>query len=362
MERLAALIAAAVNMRTLYPANHPRCLKSVEDVTAGLQEILRETGAEDVTYVIIGDDLVVGDDVIRKTNLSVTEFIAILRRRGIERLTLADGLTAEELHPLVGSLAGGEAPQSSPHVVLGRAHILMEEEPKPPDQKRDLAEQVEIIRELWAKFRVDRTLPAGHLEELVWSLIDSLGRTTRSMLPLANLKQHDEYTFVHSINVSLLVLAQARAFGVSGPLLHAFGMAALLHDIGKLTIPLDILNKPGKLDDSEWKVMRSHPQQGALFLAEMEGTPPLAIVVAYEHHLRYDQRPNYPVLREERLPDLASRMTAIADTYDAMSTCRPYQEPLGRAAALVLLTKRSGSFYDPSLVANFKRLISESTA
>ena len=161
---------------------------------------------------------------------------------------------------------------------------------------------------------------------------------------------------MHSVNVSLLVLAQARSFGLQGAMLHAFGMAGLLHDIGKLTVPIDILNKPGKLEGEQWAVMQSHAEQGSWYLSEMEGALPLTAVVAFEHHLRFDTQPAYPILKTPRVPNLASRMTSIADAYDAMQTVRPYQKPLMRASALEILKKRAGAFYDPLLVANFARL------
>ncbi len=108
--------------------------------------------------------------------------------------------------------------------------------------------------------------------------------------------------------------------------------------------------------------MKGHARQGGLYLAELDALSPMSAIVAYEHHLRYDGEPNYPRLRSRRLPNLASRMTAIADTYDAMSTTRPYQAPLGRAVAFEVLRKRSGTFYDPTLVANFIRLIEQTPA
>ncbi|MDQ6800408.1 MAG: HD domain-containing protein [Acidobacteriota bacterium] len=354
-------IAAAINMRALYPANHPRVVQTVEQIVAGLHRFLQQTKSESVTYLIVGDDLVVGQEVIRKTSLSLRQFVEMLKRRGIERLTLAAGLDQEETHQLIGALSANDPLTSSPHVILGRVHVDMEEE-RPEASHREISlEQLEKVREAWAKFRVERKLPMGQMEDLVWNFIDSISRTTRAILPLAKLKEHDEYTFVHSVNVSLLVLAQARSFGIQGPMLHAFGMAGLLHDIGKLTVPISILNKPGKLEGDEWETMKGHAQQGAWYLGEIEGASPLAVVVAFEHHLRYDGQQNYPVLRSPRVPNLASRMTSIADTYDAMSTVRPYQQPLARAAAFELLKKRSETFYDPLLVANFIRLVSEAT-
>ena len=359
MEHIATQIAAAINMRALYPANHPRVVQTVEQIVAGVHRLLQQTKSDSLTYLIVGDDLVVGQDVIRKTSLSVRQFVEVLKRHGIERLTLAAGLQQEEAHQLIGALAANEALASSPHIILGRVHVELEEEHADAARRELTPEQLESVREAWAKFRVERKLPMGEMEDLVWNFIDSISRTTRSILPLAKLKEHDEYTFVHSVNVSLLVLAQARSFGIQGPMLHAFGMAALLHDIGKLTVPIGVLNKPGKLEGGEWETMKGHAQQGAWYLGEIEGASPLSVIVAFEHHLRYDGQPNYPVLRSPRLPNLASRMTSIADTYDAMSTVRPYQQPLTRAASFELLKKRSETYYDPLLVANFIRLVSE---
>lgn len=358
MEVLASQIAAATNMRALYPPSHPRVLSSVERFLATLEQITRAGGKESVTYLIVGDDLVAGDEVIRRTTISVNAFLEILKQRGIERLTLAAGLPAEEADAFLEALAFNRPLASSSHIIVGRARLVMDEEEVTLEKRRELSvDQLEVVRDAWARFRVERKLPVHQLEELVWSFIDSLGKTTRAILPISDLKEHDEYTFIHSVNVSLLVLAQARSFGMWGPMLHAFGMAALLHDIGKLTVPLGVLNKPGKLDAEEWQVMKGHAEEGAWHLSAMEGVPPLSLVVAFEHHLRYDRRPNYPLLRAPREPGLASRMTAIADTYDAVSTSRPYQQPASRAAAFEVLTQRAGSFYDPQLVGNFIRVI-----
>lgn len=362
MEHVATLISAAVNMRTLYPANHPRVLHGVDQILSAFHQLLEKRKEDSITYVLVGDDLVAGEEVIRKTTLPVREFIGLLNRRGIERLTFGAGIDIDELRAFVEALASGQPFKNSGHIVVGRARVVLGEEEKAGDKRRELSEQIEIVRDAWAQFRVERKLPIDQLEELVWSLIDSVARTTRSMLPLAQLKQHDEYTFVHSVNVSLLVLTQARCFGIWGPTLHAFGMAALLHDLGKLVIPIEVLNKPGKLESAEWETMKGHAAEGAWFLSEIEGAPQLAAVVAFEHHLRYDEQPNYPLLTTPRLPNLASRMTAIADMYDAVSTVRPYQEPMCRAAAFELLKKRSGTFYDPVLTANFIRMIGTAAA
>ena len=352
MSDLANLIAAAVSMRTLYPANHPRVTQAVNAIVAAVRG--------SVTFFIVGDDLVVEQDVVRNLSLPQRQFIHALKRRGIERLTLAHGLDAEECHAFIAALATGETvPESTAHLTVGRVHVAFDDEArKAADTTRELSpDQIDVVRQAFARFRIDEKLPLSEMEQLVWSFIDSLSRTTRGVLPLAKLKEHDEYTFIHSVNVSLLVLAQARSFGIGGVMLHTFGMAALLHDIGKLMIPLAVLNKPGKLEGEDWTMMKSHAEKGAWYLTELDGSAPLSISVAYEHHLRYDGKPNYPSVSATRSPNLCSRMTSIADAYDAMSTVRPYQQPKMRATALEILKSRAETFYDPLLVSNFVQLV-----
>jgi len=360
MEQLVAAIVAAVNARTLYPAGHPRVVQAVQAILATLADASEDVGSDSVTLLIVGDDLVFGDDVVRNTTLAQRQFIEILKRRGIERLTLATGITVEECHRFATALAAGDVPESSAHIILGRVQVsITDEETETSDAAELSYELFKEVRESFSKFRVDGDIPIAPMEQLVWGFIDSLSKSTRTMLPLARLKEHDEYTFVHAVNVSLLVLAQARSFGIQGGMLHAFGMAALLHDIGKLMVPLEVLNKPGKLEGSQWAVMQSHAEQGAWYLSEMDGAEPLSVIVAYEHHLRFDGKPNYPVTRTARTPNLASRMVAIADSYDAMSTVRPYQQPKNRATAMQILRDRAGTFYDPLLLANFIQLVGE---
>jgi HD-GYP domain-containing protein (c-di-GMP phosphodiesterase class II) len=263
-------------------------------------------------------------------------------------------------------MALGGVPVSTRYIVVGRIDLQagpLEGLGGGPGSGRDSAidaltgESVDGAREAFTEFRTDRRGGLARVEQVVWSLMEALQRATREILPLAPLKSHDDYTFVHSVNVSLLTLAQARSFGIEGGRLHAVGLAAFLHDIGKLKIPLEVLNKPGKLDGDEWRTMMGHAQEGATHLCGVEGSHPLAVLVAYEHHMRYDGRPNYPVPRVGRRPTLASQMTAIADVYDAICTTRPYARARSREFAVGVLTERMGTFHSPALVANFVRMV-----
>jgi response regulator RpfG family c-di-GMP phosphodiesterase len=152
------------------------------------------------------------------------------------------------------------------------------------------------------------------------------------------------------------VLAQARALAVQGPALHTLGLAALLHDVGKLGLPPALLGQPGRLGEDDWKVLMRHVDLGAQMLCALDGAPPLAALVAYEHHLRYDGQPSFPVLARQRPPNLASQLTAIADAYDTVRGLRSGD------VALAVVRGRAGSVYDPFLAGRFVKLFSSATA
>ncbi|MGH7315048.1 MAG: HD-GYP domain-containing protein [Candidatus Rokuibacteriota bacterium] len=370
VDRLVVSLVAGINMRALYDAEHPALASHVDRMLEAVAAACQERQKETLTFLVVGQDLVVENHPLRTGSLYHQQLIRALTRRHVERLTVARGLDAEECVRFLTPMALGGVPVSTRHIVVGRVELgsVAIEGPGggagagsgPGDDSAIealTAQSVDSAREAFIEFRTDRRGGLVRLEQVVWSLMEALQRATREILPLAPLKTHDDYTFVHSVNVSLLTLAQARSFGIEGARLHAIGLAAFLHDIGKLKIPLEVLNKPGKLEGEEWGVMMSHCQEGATHLCGVEGSHPLAILVAYEHHMRYDGQPNYPVPRIGRRPTLASQLTSISDVYDAICTTRPYAKARSREFALSVLTGRAGTFHRPALVANFVRMV-----
>jgi len=375
-DRLVVSLVAGINMRALYGSEHPALASHVDRILEAVGTACEEYQKEAITFLVVGQDLVVENQPLRTGSLYHQQFIRALTRRSVERLTLGRGLDAEECVRFLTPMARGGTPVSTRHLVVGRVELQTSpiEGPGPaggagpggpggggPADDSVIealtSQSVDGARDAFIEFRTDRRGGLVRLEQVVWSLMEALQRATREILPLAPLKTHDDYTFVHSVNVSLLTLAQARSFGIEGARLHAIGLAAFLHDIGKLKIPLDVLNKPGKLEGDEWRIMMSHAQEGATHLCGVEGAHPLAILVAYEHHMRYDGQANYPVPRVGRRPTLASQMTAISDVYDAICTTRPYAKARSREFAVKVLTERVGTFHSPALVANFVRMV-----
>jgi HD-GYP domain-containing protein (c-di-GMP phosphodiesterase class II) len=379
VDRLIVSLVAGINMRSLYRAEHPALSSHVERILEAITAACAERDKDALTFLVVGQDLVLENQPLRSGSLYHQQFIRALARRGVERLTIALGLTTDECVRFLTPMALGGSPVSSPHLVVGRIELRSstpaalfgpggglgggpgggggEGISDEPAVESLTGASVDSAREAFFEFRTDRRGGLGRLEHVVWSLMEALQRATREVLPLAPVKTHDDYTFVHSVNVSLLTLAQARSFGIEGQRLHTIGLAAFLHDIGKLKIPLEVLNKPGKLEGEEWKVMMSHAEEGAVHLCGVEGSQPLAILVAYEHHMRYDGAPNYPVPRIGRRPTLASQMTSISDVYDAICTTRPYAKARSREFAVKVLTERVGTFHSPTLVGNFARMV-----
>jgi HD-GYP domain-containing protein (c-di-GMP phosphodiesterase class II) len=363
VERLIAQAAGALTTHALYPGAHPAVAGALGQLRDAVAAACDERRQDSLTFIRLDDELVVDGRPLRSGALYLPPFIRALRRSDVARLTLSRDLGLEECRQLVEALATGGRPESTAHVVVGQVEI--HGPAGAPAESRDETggggqltdAQVELARDLFARVRRESLLSLDPVEELVWGLADAVARSTQAVLPTVPLKSHDEYTFVHSVNVSLLVLAQARGFGFDGPLLHSMGVAALLHDVGKLRVPLDVLNKAGKLSGGEWQVMASHAELGAWELGALANSAPLSILVAYEHHLRYDGEPNYPAVRVARTPTLASQLTAIADVYDAICTVRPYRRALSQSAALDVLRSRAGTFHDPYLVGQFCQLV-----
>jgi putative nucleotidyltransferase with HDIG domain len=177
-------------------------------------------------------------------------------------------------------------------------------------------------------------------------------------MPLLQLKEFDQYTTTHSLNVAVLAMALAEFLGLSTGDVRTFGIAGLLHDIGKIKIPLDVLTKPGKLTDEERALMNEHPVAGARMLLDVDEDLDLAVVVAYEHHIMINGG-GYPVLRYARACHQASKLVHVCDVYDALRTRRPYREAWSFEKTLGYLEERSGIEFDPELCTAFVRMMKQ---
>ena len=199
-------------------------------------------------------------------------------------------------------------------------------------------------------------MPLAEAEAVVRSLAVAMHGDRQIMLPLLQLKEFDQYTTTHSMNVAVLSMALAEFLGLAAADVRGFGIAGLLHDIGKVKIPLEVLTKPGKLTDEERALMNEHPAAGARMLLEVEEDLDLAVVVAYEHHIMINGG-GYPVLHYARDCHHASKLVHVCDVYDALRTRRPYREAWSFEKTLGYLQERSGLEFDPELCGAFIRMM-----
>jgi putative nucleotidyltransferase with HDIG domain len=217
-------------------------------------------------------------------------------------------------------------------------------------------DSVGIAERLWESATVEGTPDADAANGMVDSLAQAVAQNRTALLALTALKNYDNYTFTHMVNVSILTMGQARALGIEGRLLREFGLSALMHDIGKVRTPREILNKPEKLTDAEFVIMRRHTIDGAEILRRTPEMPILAPVVAFEHHLRLDGT-GYPQGARRTALNIGTMLCSIADVYDAMRSQRAYQQAFPSDRVLAVLKRHDEKEFDPHLVRRFVQLL-----
>ena len=198
------------------------------------------------------------------------------------------------------------------------------------------------VRAMFSDLRLGKTVDQESVVPLVEEIAASVWRNPAAMISVARLKTHDDYSYLHSVAVSALMLALARQLKLEDRLVRVAGVGGLMHDLGKAFMPLEILNKPGHLTDDEFAVMKTHPVVAAEALRE-GGCEPDVIDVSLHHHERMDGR-GYPYGLKDDEISLLARMGAVCDVYDAVTSIRPYKRPWDPAMAMREMARWDGHF------------------
>lgn len=213
-----------------------------------------------------------------------------------------------------------------------------------------------IVRGIVHDIRMGKQIELEQVEPLVENMVDSIFRNQNALLPLARLKDHDNYTFQHSVSVCALLVSFARGMKLDRAVIKEIAIGGLLHDVGKAKVPDDILNKPAKLSEAEFAKMKSHVVQSILILQNTPGISQIALDVAGQHHERYDGT-GYPNKLKGNAISLYGRMGAIVDVYDAISSDRVYHKGLAPTAALGRLLEWGKYHFDMELVRTYVKCI-----
>jgi HD-GYP domain-containing protein (c-di-GMP phosphodiesterase class II) len=225
--------------------------------------------------------------------------------------------------------------------------------------KRTYAHSVAITKDLMTSVRMGGSTNIKKIKRVVQGIVDQILNEETSLIGLTTIRDYDEYTFTHSVNVCIFSVALGKRLGLGKLQLYDLGMAALFHDIGKSRIPAEIINKPGGLSDDEWRQIAAHPWLGALALFQTRGSQDLpyrAMVVAHEHHMKIDMT-GYPRPIRPRALSMFSKIVAVADGFDAATSRRSYQTtPMTPAQVLQEMRDNARRGMDPVVVKAFINL------
>ena len=354
-------LAQALSVMGLYPPGHPSRERAIDLAYQHAEGLSGDRRA----FTFLEDDVVYGRDRLRE--LKGWDWASRLVGVGIQRLEFERLVTRDEFDDFLleiftrlnhSAVDTAERRQMrSLGIRFGSVGLQEHGAPPPPPETTldvTLGDEADTFRWLQHEIRDQGMVPLMEAEAVVRSLSVAMHSDRRMVLPLLQLKEFDQYTTTHALNVAVLSMALAQALGVPKKQIRAIGVAGLLHDIGKIRIPLEVLTKPGKLNDEERRIMNQHPVDAARIIMESEEELELAAVVAYEHHIMLDGG-GYPAVHYARECTLASRLVHVCDVFDALSTTRPYREAWPQDKVLAYLEERAGREFDPELVATFTR-------
>lgn len=357
-------LQAALFGREVYSREHPAVSGHMESAHDHLTKALHKI--EQVTILGFEDRVVFQNDKLPSSSTLADGLFRRLHQRGVEAVSFRRGLTRDEIGAMLDQL---DDANKLPEKINGSAHIqfgwIGSTEPHGEADEAQSSKvagnprrQAGVLQHVWRDIRTGQP-GQGELMTVVVDICAAVSVARGIMPPLASLKSHDEYTFVHTINVALLSTALAEEVGMRGDPLLDLTVAAVLHDIGKRMIPKSVLNKEGKLTDDEWKIIQRHPVDGARLLYGAPDIPAVAPIVAFEHHMYPDG--GYPRVAGGWKMHLASRIVQVADVFDALRTDRPYRAGMSLQEALDILQKDAGTRYEHALLEAFVNRVAGNT-
>lgn len=376
LSRVISQLTAAVMNTGLYSPTHPHVAQYIDKANAVLAEILQRK--PEVTLLLIGDDLVADNRQLASTGSAsyITSFTRILKKKAIERVTFVAGLPKDELRVLIQDLASPDAAsvRSTKFIKLGKVELRIKKQDAQdalanalaaaPDVSQEAFQdllslteaELNELKELYLSAKRHKKIDVRSVDDMVMGFIKGFRQEMNPLSLLASLKSVNEYTFTHVTNVCILTMSLAEYLGFTGEHLHKIGVASLLHDIGKIFIPDEILSKPGVLTQQERGMIETHTVKGARYLMGIEGIPKLAILAALEHHQKFDGN-GYPSLKGGWTPNITSQLICVADVFDAMRSKRSYQESHSLEKIEGVLMKGKGTSFNPIVVDHFLKMI-----
>ena len=365
----------------LYPIENAQVQRALDDLVASTKQLLDVE--REIELRLQGEFIFVNSTRLRldlDNYASFSHILGVLRQCGIGAVRVDEGVDRGQLQVFLSLLLVYAAKEATPEkvhelskkLVDGGVSFITVEPPVETEgdvedaerqkeaAKRTYARSVAVTKEVINSIRMGRTANVKKVKRAVQAIVDQVLNNESSLVGLTTLRDYDEYTFTHSVNVCIFSVALGRKLGFTKLQLYDLGIAALFHDVGKSRVPLEVLNKQGGLTDEEWRIMTAHPWLGVLTLFGLRGygeIPYRGMVVAYEHHMKTDLT-GYPKSIRPRQLSIFSKIVAVADGFDAATSRRAYQTtPIQPDQVLKEMWENPRRGYDPVIVKAFINLI-----
>lgn len=352
-----SLVGAYKGLR-LYPLEHPEIQRQMEQLVGQIFGMMRTSNT--LRIGLLEGTLFFENHLFVDSFPAAEELADLLAALELEGLEFNRGVNAAELEGLLQVLKENRARGDQFDQALqarGVRHIFSVQVNKDDDDDEHTPRKIyrralDVVDRIFHDVRLG-TIPAS---DQAISTIKTMAHMTltepHALFAMSMLKDYDNYTFTHSVNTAVIALSVGRACNLDEEQLRILGLGALLHDIGKLEIDWDIINKPGQLTDAEFEEIKRHPHSGAEIVRKMEGVTRDVIDIVLSHHVHFN-RDGYPTDARSRATSPLVDMAAIADTYDAMTTLRSYKRPIPPSKAATRLRELAGSTLNPQMVEQF---------
>lgn len=375
--RFLTSFAQALAKMSLYADGHPARAGAADVSLAQLRELQKTD--PNPRFSFLGRSVVYGDRALRE--LADWDWAAKLSGAGVQRVEFPESVEPEEYRDFleeiltsVALVAGGrirsEAEQAKGRVTpirfgaIGVRAGATSSQPVEDEQSQtanidfDLSDEADVVSWMHNEVTAARRLPLAEAEAVIDSLSNAMHQEGSAFVPLLMLKEFDQYTTTHALNVAVLSMGLAEHLRLSSREVRAYGIAGLLHDLGKVKVPVEIVQKPGALTDEERAVMCRHPVDGARMILDSDNRLDLSAAVAFEHHIMIDGG-GYPTRRGRRECHHASMLVHVCDVFDALRTHRPYRVAWEANAIVGYITERTGTEFHPDIARAFVAMLRE---
>ncbi|SHJ30972.1 metal dependent phosphohydrolase [Malonomonas rubra DSM 5091] len=335
----------------LYPAEHPQISQQLRSSLETLQSLLKWN--DRLTLGLLDGCLLVNEIPCTEQTAAVQEIARLLEKQQLKALEIMPGIDSRQLLIFCQHFPRLQNDDFQQRLENLGIHDIRAIQPDEMDNAAVTYQQaLQTVESLCNDVRVGRTPSAEDAIKSTKAMVVNILEQPYTLLALAMLKNYDDYTFNHSVNVAVIAMSVGKACGLPQDQLFKLGLGGLFHDLGKMTITPQIVNKPGKLSPNEYATIQQHPGNGADLVSKMKEIPAEVVDIVRHHHLGFDRTGYPPSGRYLHISPL-TEMTCIADSYDAMTSIRCYQPPCSPRQAIDNMKKRRGSYLHPEFLDKF---------